>query len=97
MAYTLDFGDLVREAVAAKDFGKPTAVKRGRRLEWPYVPVIDHGTHTEQLRGRAYATRQEAVNYARTTILARQDDMRRKLSEPRYRAFREQLGLPSNI
>lgn len=82
--------DGVDAAVAACPFGEATAVKRGRRAEWPYVPVIDHGTHTEQLRGLAYATRFEAVERARKAIVARQEALR-------YRALRQQFGLPREI
>ena len=87
----------VEEIVAGLNFGEATAVKRGRRAEWPYVPVIDHGRHTEQLRGLAYATRFEAIECAKKKIVARQEALRRKLRDPRYRALRQQHGLPAEL
>lgn len=89
----------------AYPFGKPSAAKRGRNPRWPYVPIIDfgeqptgiHRTRTEQIRGRAFAEREEAVAYAGRVIAARKADMERKLAEPRYRAMREQFGLPRDI
>ncbi len=89
-------GDIER-VVNEQPFGTPIAVKRGRRQEWPYVPIIDHGTHTEQLRGLAYETRAQAVDIARRSIEARRSEFRRKLYEPRYRALREQYGLPREL
>ena len=83
--------------VAAHSFGIPASVKRGRRAEWPYVPIIDHGTHTEQLRGFAFATRDEAVAFAEKTIDLRRDALRHKLLEPRYRVLREHHGLPREL
>lgn len=79
------------------DHGKPTAVKRGRNPRWPYVPVIDHGTHTEQIVKRAFATRDEAIACAARVIEGRAADLARKLADPRYRALREQYGLPREI
>lgn len=89
--------DAVQDVVQKLDFGRATAVKRGRRQEWPYVPVIDHGTHTEQLRGLAYATRDEAVRRSQAIIDARRFDLAKRLSDPRYRALREYHGLPRDI
>lgn len=79
------------------DYGQPSAAKRGRNPNFPYVPVIDFGSRTEQVRGLAYVTREEAVNSAFATIMARRNDLRQKLMEPRYRALREQHGLPRDI
>jgi hypothetical protein len=59
---------------------KPSAAKRGRDPRFPYVPVIIHDGvlsdgrhhhHTEQVRGFAYATREEALAMARITIAVR--------------------------
>lgn len=90
--------------VAAHPFGKASAARRGRRSEWPYVPVIDYGerqvgpkSHTEQIRGRAFDSRENAVAYAQAVIDARRQHMRAQLLVPRMRAFREQHGLPSEI
>lgn len=87
----------ITEIVTAQNFGKPTAVKRGRHPQWPYVPVIDHGTHTEQLKGFAYPTRAEALGMARRTIEARRHSLLVRLQEPRHRALRKQHGLPTEI
>lgn len=89
--------DSINSAVAAVNFGTATAVKRGRRPEWPYVPIVDHGSHTEQLLGVAYATRVEAVQCAERTIAARREFLGQQLRNPRYRALREQHGLPREI
>lgn len=91
------------EQIAAEfDFGKPSAAKRGRRKEWPYVPIIDYGrqtcsvhmTRTLQLKGVAYATREEAVERAAKHIEANRIELVRKLRDPRWRALRLQHGLP---
>lgn len=97
--------DQIDAVVAAHPFGRASAVKRGRRKEWPYVPVIDHGrqavgvhmTRTEQLPKKAYATRDEAISYAQRVIDARREDMRSRLAMPHQRTWRKQLGLPENI
>lgn len=94
--------DAVDEAVAAADFGKPTARKAGHDARWPYVPVIDHrredlpfGGFTTQIRGKAFATRQEAV--VQGNIDNERDALRGRLLDPRHRALREQHGLPREI
>jgi hypothetical protein len=93
--------DIVEQIAAQTDFGKPSAAKRGRRKEWPYVPVIDYGpqvgiyvTRTMQLKGLAYATREEAVEAAAKHIERCRADLAKRLREPRYRALRQQYGLP---
>jgi hypothetical protein len=73
---------------------KATAVKRGRNPRWPYVPVVVHARHTEQIRGKAFATRDEAVSYAAAVIAHREADLIERMKEPRHRALREQHGLP---
>ena len=91
------------EQIAAEfDFGKPSAAKRGRRKEWPFVPIINYGrqpvgvymTRTMQLKGLAYATREEAVERAAKHIDGNRTELARKLRDPRYRALRLQYGLP---
>jgi len=49
------------------------------------------------VRALAYVTREEALAAAAATIQARRNDLRQKLMDPRYRALREQYGLPRNI
>lgn len=86
-------------------FGRASAARRGRNPAFPYVPVIDHTipgddghtTRTEQIRGKAFATRPEAVGYAQRVIDARMATHERGLVTPRYRALREQCGLPRDL
>lgn len=48
----------------------PGALKRGRNPRWPYVPTYTwqpaDGSrgYSQQIRGKAYATRAEALEYA---------------------------------
>lgn len=82
-----------------------TARKAGRRKEWPYVPVIDRDpnergcerVHTMQVKGRAFATRDEAVADARRFIDGLVASLAARLREPRHRALREHHGLPQEI
>ena len=91
--------------VAQQDFGAPTAVKRGRNPKWPYVPVIHHASdtracstgRTEQIRRRAFVTREEAIECARRVIARRREFFTKQLFTPRLRALRKQYGLPSEI
>ncbi len=84
---------------------RASAAKRGRNPKFPWVPIIDYGlqttgvhrTRTEQLRAKAFANRADAVAYAQRTLDARAEDLRRKLADPRYRALREQHGLPREL
>ncbi|WP_300379572.1 hypothetical protein [Henriciella sp.] len=89
--------------VAEQKFGEWTAEcrKAGRRPEWPYVPIIRMrksnycGPQTQQVRGRAYATREEAVECAERVIERMKADFIAKLLNPRYRALRESVGMPA--
>jgi hypothetical protein len=80
---------------------KPAASRRGRNPKFPYVPIIDHGeqkigvyrTRTEQVLGKAFHTREEAIAYADRVIVAREQELARKLADPRYRALRQQYGI----
>ncbi len=94
----------IDDAVAAARFGRPTAAKRGRDPRWPYVPVVDfryddlpHGGHTTQIRGLAYATREEAVEAARLHIERGREALAADLADPRHRALREHHGLPREL
>ena len=99
------WAEAVNAAVAKHPFGQPSAVKRGRNPKWPHVPIIDYGeqkigvqrTHTEQIMGKAFATREEAVAHAAKVIEARREDLRQKLHRPEMRALREHHGLPREI
>ena len=88
-------------AAAAADFGQPGALKRGRDQRWPYVPVIIwpervHGAQ-QQIKGLAFASRDEALAYAQHAIDAQRDLLRRTLTSPRHRALRVQYGLPAEL
>lgn len=83
-------------------FGRPSAVKRGRNPQWPYVPVIlDYlghpGATHNPMRRRAYASRAEATEAAGQYIAAFRAKLRADLADPRMRALRQQYGLPRDI
>lgn len=88
------------EAAASADLGKPSARKSGRSPQWPYVPVViwtdDVGRdHDRQIIGKAFATRDEAVDYAARCIAAERTELERKLNMPNHRALRRQYGVES--
>ncbi len=92
------------DVAATIELGSPSARKGGRDPRWPYVPVIVYaGTpespkgYTGQVRGLAYATRDEAVDAAERSIVATRASLARKLADPRHRALREQYGLPREL
>lgn len=87
----------IADAVAATDFGAPTARKTGRNPAWPYVPVVLHGDRQEQILGKAFATRPEAVAHATKVISHRRTVLARQLADLRYRALREAHGLPREL
>lgn len=88
----------IEQALDGMSLGEPEAVKRGRRSEWPYVPVLrfhDHGNHqTTQIKGFAFATREEALEHARKHIAFLRQHYAERFRDPRYRALRMQHGLP---
>lgn len=55
-----------------------SAARRGRNPKFPYVPIVVHYSHrigfaipkrwTKQIRGKAYADRNDAVAYAQRYI-----------------------------
>ena len=83
--------------------GTASAAKRGRNPQWPWVPIIDlsalqcRGLKTQQVRGKAFATREEAVAYAERVVASRKRALERALADPRQRALREAHGLPREI
>lgn len=87
----------VHVVVDGQDFGKPTAEKRGRTSDLPYVPVIDHGDRTEQIKGFAFPDRTAAIEHAAKTIAFRRAYLFQQLKEPRLRALRKSHGLPADI
>lgn len=91
-------------AAAAADFGQPSAAKRGRNPKWPYVPVIQHTTggksgagYTKQVLGKAFATRDEAVDHAAKVIAHQRVVLARHLAERGHRALREYHGLDREL
>ena len=95
--------DEIARVVADVDFGRASARKRGSHADLPYVPVIEvkssiGETRTENpARGRAYATRDEAVAAAQRQIEKRRRHLAEQLAEPRFRALREWYGLPREL
>lgn len=91
--------EAIEDAVALADFGRPNAARRGRDPRWPYVPIITDTRrgHTNQVLGRAFATRGEALACAEAHIAALRASLRRRLAEPRQRALRAQHGLPREL
>lgn len=83
--------------------GTPSAAKRGRSPQWPWVPIIDlsalqsRGLKTQQVCGKAFATREEAVAYAERVIASRKAALEKALADPRQRALREAHGLPREL
>lgn len=102
---TAELFDAITDAAANADFGTASAAKRGRNPEFPYVPVVNlpglHGgayqAQTRQIKGKAFATRMEAVAYAQRHIDLARSDLARKLADPRMRALRESYGLPREV
>lgn len=79
------------------------ARKAGRNPRYPYVPIIKTpdtfvpGKLREaQIRGRAHATRDAALACAENQIDRFRKNMREKLSDPTYRVYREQWGVPDS-
>lgn len=80
------------------------ALKRGRNPKWPYVPVMlwvrekppFPGQKQEQIKGLAFATREEAVEAAQKGIDFLRDKLRKDLASPYGRAMREQWGVTLN-
>lgn len=98
-------GDAVESVVAARDFGAAAAAKRGRNPKFPYVPVIKlrsdgsqlggYGSaRTRQLKGLAYATREEAIARAQRQIDSAKRQFADDLCKPNRQALREYYGLP---
>lgn len=88
----------IEDAVAAAEWGKPSAAKRGRNPAFPYVPVVVYPARTANLaQGRAYSTREEAVAFCQKHIEHCKQITIARLAEPRNRALREQYGLPRDI
>lgn len=87
----------VYAVVDAIDFGFASSAKRGRRHEWPYVPVIVRAGYSHQILGRAYSTREEAIARADLAIAHSREVIAKRMFDPRERALREHHGLPREI
>lgn len=97
-----DFYKLVDEAVAKAVLVTPTAAKRGKSPRWPYVPVIklNHSigrAKTQQIKGRAFGTRDAAIDCAARHVERLKERYRQDFLTPRYRALRVQYGLPAEL
>lgn len=80
------------------DHCKPSAIKRGRDARWPHVPVIQHPTgRTEQLRGFAFPTREEAIEHARKHLKTWRAHDEARVNLPNYRALRVSFRLPREL
>lgn len=94
----------IRAAAEAANLGVATHRKTGRHHQYPYVPVVRHtegGLHgygyDEQLLGRAYPTKDEAVAHAQAAINQRRAHLGGQLGLVNMRALREQHGLPREL
>ncbi len=80
-----------------------TAALRGRNARFPWVPIVNlgpnfsRGRKTWQVRGRAYATREEAVACAERAIAHQEATRKAMFADPRQRALREAHGLPREL
>lgn len=90
-------------AAAEKCFANhaPEARKTGRNPAFPYVAVVryrDRGhAQTMTAKGCAFATREEAKDYAQQWIDKMRTEMARQLQLPNMRAYRLQWGLPAEV
>lgn len=96
--------EAIARAIDAKPaiFGDPGARKSGRNPRWPYVPIIVHTDelgrkNTKQVMGLAYETQEAATARAEQEITAHRERTAQQLGERRFRALREQFGLPREI
>lgn len=96
------------EGLQARNFfGIASAAKRGRNPKFPYVPVIKlvdaEGnpsvglSQTQQIRGLAYVTRDEAMTRSQRHIDAAFVRLAEELGQPHKRALREWHGLPREL
>lgn len=90
----------IAAAVEAAAFPTATARKTGRDPRWPYVPVLilpGERRVAQQILGKAFATRSEAVAHAVAVVEANRISLAKRLADPRERALREHHGLPRDI
>lgn len=89
--------DQIDAVLQRMDLGEAIARKVGRDPVWPYVPIIKYKAHTKQIMNRAFTTREAAIECAQQVIDKQREANRVMFLTPRYRAFRQQWGLPENI
>lgn len=96
--------EAIAAAAATADLGIAFAAKRGRNPKWPHVPVIKHTTggpsgagYTQQIKGKAFATRDEAVAYAAKCIDHHRTVLAEQLAMRGCRALREHYGLEREV
>ena len=74
-------------------FGTASSAKRGRNPRFPYVPVIRYtgrsNVKSHQVRGKAFATAEEATACAERSIAAMRRRHAERLADPRNSALRE--------
>lgn len=79
------------------------ARRAGRNPNYPYIPIVvtshDNGWNrtTAVIRGYAFATRDEAVQFARDTVHHRRQKLIDQLLKPNQRAHRTRYGLPADL
>lgn len=76
--------------------------KRGRNPAFPYVPIVRYAHEGRRqtvnpTRRVAFETRAEAAAFAQRHIDDLKAAIKAQLAEPRYRALREQYGLPREL
>lgn len=81
---------------------RPGSRKDGRSPARPYVPVVVRTDkrgirRTDQIEGLAYATKEEAKEAAAEYLAKEREWTIERLGERRYRALREQYGLPREL
>lgn len=102
----ITWGEAIDAAIEKyrSEAGYAAAQKRGRNPKFPYVPIIMHTVggvcgngYQEQLLGRAFIDRAGAVAHAQFVLDVRAKAFERQLRDPRFRAMREQYGLPHEL
>lgn len=92
-----ELAEAIAIAAATADYGTASARKTGRDSRWPYVPIVMHGDRQSQILGVAFATRAEALDFAERHVELQRNVLARQLAAPRFRALREQHGLPREL
>lgn len=79
------------------DHGTASSAKRGRNPRFPFVPIIKYSERgavkTRQIRGKAFATADEAVAHAVKCIEAMKRRHAGRLADPRHRTLREHYSI----